>query len=157
MEELTVETGYSVGLFKFGMKEEEVEHINKIYIEKYNRYENTFSFEYDEEGRVIYIHLIVYDLKNRFHCNFKGIDVINTKAQKLITHFDAISPYIRNSDASVGCMYEFPKLGITFWRGDVCTEEDLEADWFKELHPEIQEDTKKFLYFETVKFHKDLM
>lgn len=157
MEKLAVEEGYSVGLFKFGMKEEEAERVNKTYIKKYNCYDYTFHFEYDEEGGVQYIHLIVNDLKNNFHCNFKGIDVINTKAEKLIEHFDAISPYIRNSDSKFGFMYVFPKLGITFWRGNVCTEDDLEADWFKELHPEIQEDTKKYMYFETVKFHKDLI
>jgi len=43
-------------------------------------------------------------------------------------------------------MYQFSKLGLTFWRGDACTENDLESDWFKELHPEIQEDTKRFKY-----------
>lgn len=157
MEELTVENGYSVGLFKFGMQEEEVEHVKRIYIENYNCYNDSFLFEYDEEGRVLFIHLVREALNHQFECNFKGIDIINTKAHKLIEHFDAISPYTREKDASLGFMYEFPKLGITFWRGNVCTEDDLEADWFKELHPEIQEDTKKFLYFETVKFHRDLM
>ena len=154
MEEIIIHEGLSVGLFQLGMKKEEVEKYKKLYIEKYNIYKDAFLFEYDEEGQVVYIQLIIDALKHDFQCKFKGIDIFNTKAAELIELFDAITPYTRDRDASLGFMYQFPKLGLTFWRGDVCTEEDLESDWFKELIPENQEDTKRFLYFETVRFHK---
>lgn len=154
MKEIIIKEGQSVGLFQFGMKLEEVEHYNNLYIEKYNSYADSFTFEYDEEGHVTDIHLIIDALKHNFHCTFKGIDILNTKASELIEFFDRITPYIRDQNASLGYSYKFPKLGLSFWRGNVCTEEDLELDWFKELLPDIQEDTKRFLYFETVTFHQ---
>lgn len=155
MEDLIIKEGYSVGLIKFGMKKEEVEHCIKLYSEKYNNsIGNSFLCEYDEEGKVVYIQLIIENLKEHFHCKFKGIDIFNTKASKLIEIFDSITPYVRDLDASLGYMYHFPKFGLWFWRGNICNEEDLESDWFKELAPDIQEDNKRFLYFETVRFNK---
>ncbi len=156
MEEIIIHDGLSVGLFQFGMKIEEVEEYKKLYIEKYNSYEDSFLFEYDEEGEVEYIQLVINDLKHNFKLEFKGIDIFNTKANKIIEFFDTISPYIRDQSASNGFTYQFPKLGITFWRGNVCTEEELESEEFKELDPEIQDDNKKFLYFETVRFNKGI-
>ncbi|MBE1556068.1 hypothetical protein [Sporosarcina limicola] len=153
MDELIINEGHSVGLFNFGMKIEEVEHYSKLNIEKYNIHEDSFFFEYDEEGKVIDIHLIIEDLKHHFQCKFKGIDILNTKAIELIELFDTITPYLRDPESSLGYSYQFLKLGLSFWRGNVCNEKDLESDWFKELHPEIQEDNKRFLYFETVTFH----
>lgn len=153
MEEIIIKEGYSVGLFNFGMKKEEVEQYNKLYIEKYNIYENAFFFEYDEEGKTRYIHLVIEALKHQFECKYKGIDILNTKANELIEFFDTITPYIRDQEASLGFKYNFPKLGLAFWRGNICNEEDLESDWFKKLLPEIQEDNKRFLYFETVTFY----
>lgn len=41
-------------------------------------------------------------------------------------------------------MYQFPDLGLIFWRGNICNEEDLESEWFKELDPDIQEDNRGF-------------
>lgn len=155
MEDLLINEGYSVGLIKFGMKMDEVEHCIKLYSEKYNdSIGNSFLCEYDEEGKVVSIQLIIENLREHFHCNFKGIDIFNTKACKLVEIFDDITPYIRDQEASLGYMYQFPDLGLIFWRGNVCTEEELESEWFKELDPDIQEDNKRFLYFETVRFNK---
>lgn len=55
-------------------------------------------------------------------------------------------------EAALGYTYTFPQLGLSFWRGNVCTEDDVEANWFNELAPDIQVDNKRFLYFETVTF-----
>ena len=154
MEEIIISEGLSVGLFKFGMKIGEVEEYKKLYIEKYNCYEDSFQFDYNDEGQVVYIQLGIEGLKSNFECKFKGIDIFNTKAAKLVEYFDSITPYTRDPNASFGFDYLFPKLGLSFWRGNICTEEDLESEEFKELIPENQEDTKRFLYFETVGFHK---
>jgi len=153
MEDLIIKEGQSIGLFKLEMTMEEVEQCNKLYIEKYGLYQNSFSFEYDEEGKVISIHLHIGDLKQHFQCNFKGIDLFNLKASEVVKSLDAITPYNRSQDAALGFTYQFPDLGLELWRGRVCTEEDLEADWFKELIPENQEDEKRFLFFETITFH----
>lgn len=154
MEDLIIKEGYSVGLIKFGMKKEEVEHCIKLYSEKHNNsFSSSFLCDYDEDGKVIYIQLVIENLRKYFQCKIKGIDIFNTKARKLIEIFDNITPYNRDLEASLDSTYHFPELGLTFWRGNVCTEEDLESDWFKELAPDIQEDTKRFLYFETVGFN----
>ncbi|WP_239430704.1 hypothetical protein [Sporosarcina sp. ACRSL] len=132
---------------------EEVEQCNKLYMERYGINKESFFFEYDEEGKVTSIHLLIEELKKHFQCNFKGIDLLNLKASELIKAIDTIDPYIRDQEALRGFTYQFPDLGLTLWRGNVCTEEDLEADWFKELIPENQEDEKRFLFFETITFH----
>ena len=104
-------------------------------------------------GKVTDIHLIISWLKEQFQCIFHGFDLFNLRASQLIDAFDAISPYIRDRESSAGYTYQFPGFPMTFWRGNVCTEQDLESDWFKELIPENQEDEKRFLFFETVTFH----
>jgi hypothetical protein len=43
---------------------------------------------------------------------------------------------------------------LSLWRRNVLNDEDLEADWFKELKPSIQEDEMRNLYFETVTIFK---
>lgn len=48
----------------------------------------------------------------------------------------------------------FPELGLSFWRGNVYTKVDVEADWFKALISAIQEDNKRYLYFETITLKK---
>lgn len=154
MVEIIIKEDESVGFVKFGMSMAEAENCINIYKNNCNSMIAPVICEYDDDGKVNSIHLLIEAIKEDFHCTFKGIDVLNTKASKLIEHFDHLSPYIRNLDTSIGYTYEFPTLGLSFWRGNVCTEEDLEADWFKELIPEIQEDNKKFLYFETVTFKR---
>lgn len=53
MEDLIIKEGQSIGLFKLGMTMEEVEQCNKLYIEKYGLYQNSFFFEYDEEEKLL--------------------------------------------------------------------------------------------------------
>lgn len=153
MDDLLIKQWDSVGLFKFGMNMKEVEQCNHIYIEKHGLYKDSFFFEYDEEGKLTSIHLILNEVKRHFQCFFRGIDLLNLKATDLVNALNTISPFMRDRDASMGFTYQFPCLGITFWRGNVCNEDDLETDWFKELIPENQEDEKRFLYFETITFY----
>lgn len=153
-ETLKIEEGRQVGLLQFQMDKEAVDLCLDIYRQHYNEAVATsFLCEYDANATVYAIHLIIDVLKQYFHCMFKGMDIFQAKAKEIITYLDQLSPYVRNEEAALGYTYDFPELGITFWRGNVCNEEDLEADWFKQLHPNIQEDTKRYLYFETVTFY----
>ena len=154
MENLMIREDNSVGLIKFGMDLEEAENCIEIYKNKCNSTIAPLICEYDDDGKVISIHLIIDVLKEYFHCTFKGVDIFNTKASKLIEHFDYISHFDRNQEASLGYTYKFTDLGLSFWRGNVCTEDDIESEWFKNLSPSIQEDNKKFLFFETVTLNK---
>lgn len=52
MDDLIIKERDSVGLFKFGMTEEEVERCKEIYINKLGIYKDSFVFEYDEDGKV---------------------------------------------------------------------------------------------------------
>lgn len=152
-ETLVIGYGNQIGLLKLQMSKEEVNQCLDIYRKQYNdEVADSFLCEYDANGNVYAIQLVIESLKKYFQCKFKGIDIFNTKAKDIVLHFDMLDPYVRDRDSELGFMYVLPTLGITFWRGNVCNEEDLEADWFKELVPENQEDTKRFLYFETVRF-----
>ena len=77
-------------------------------------------------------------------------------ASELTEIFENLTPYIKDLDTALGFCYDYPELGLKFWRGQLCTQEDLEADWFKELELEIQEDYKRFLYFEKVTFYEPI-
>ena len=152
-EKLIIGHGNQIGLLKLQMSKEEINQCLDIYRKQYNdEVAASFLCEYDESGNVYAIQLVIESLKKYFKCEFKGIDIFQAKAKDIILHFDLLNPYVRDSDSELGFMYVFPTLGISFWRGNVCNEEDLEADWFKELIPENQADTKRFLYFETVRF-----
>ncbi|WP_025026346.1 hypothetical protein [Caldalkalibacillus mannanilyticus] len=153
MEELLIKEGSSVGLIHLGMAKEEVEPIVTLYCDKYcNLHDSSFMLAYDNAGRITHIQLVIEDLREHFNCTLRGIDLFNTKADQLVEMLDKISPYIRNEDAEIGYTYKFPELGMELWRGRICTEEDLKADWFKEMSLDNQEDEKRFLYFETVSF-----
>ncbi|WP_253721269.1 hypothetical protein [Brevibacillus brevis] len=155
LDNLVINEGCSVGAIKLGMREEEVQQYIQSYKEKCLNprisFHRNFRCEYDSEGRLIYIE-VVNDLKRHFNCLFRDIDVFNTRASQLVKMIDILSPYDRNS-AHGGFVYKFPELGLSFWRGNVLSEEDMEKDWFKEMDPEIQEDEMKNLYFETVSIY----
>lgn len=152
MDKLLIKEHNSVGLIKFGMPMDEAVTCMELYQNMYQSITAPIFCEYDAEGNVCSIHLIIDLLKEHVHCTFKGMDLLNTKATKLVEHFDHLSPYNRNEEATLGYTYTFPRLGLSFWRGNVCTENEVEADWFKKLSPDIQADNKRFLYFETVTF-----
>jgi hypothetical protein len=154
MKNLIIEEGHSIDVIKLGMTKEDVERY--VQLSKNDSIEGHFyedvQCEYDADGKVSHIH-ISNSLKDYYYCLFRGIDVFNTKAGKLVEILDKISPFDRNDDASLGYSYTFPQLGLSLWRGNVLNDEDLEADWFKELKPSIQEDEMKNLYFETVSIY----
>ncbi|MGG4397349.1 hypothetical protein ABEX25_23875 [Paenibacillus thiaminolyticus] len=79
-----------------------------------------------------------------------GIDVFNTKAEKLIEIIDKMTPYLRTSEPDLGSIFDFTEVGLSFYRSNVFTEKEMEEDWFKVKSPEEQEDDLKYLYIETV-------
>ncbi|OWA36588.1 hypothetical protein B9G55_00435 [Saccharibacillus sp. O16] len=84
-----------------------------------------------------------------FDCIYAGMDLFRTPAEELIARLDALSPYRRDEDAELGFRYLFPELGMLLWRSRIMREEDREADWYKEMPPENQEDELRFRFFET--------
>lgn len=160
MDQLTIEPKKGIGNIKLGMTEAEVEECLQYYTDRYEiTYEKnpecyhapgtirrSFSFEYDADGKVTFIQ-IVSSLQDVLACVFQNMDVFRTKAEELIPEIDNLSRYDRDH-SELGYTYEFPELGLSFWRSNILTEADLQAEWFQELRPEIQEDEKKFLYFE---------
>ncbi|MCM3080221.1 hypothetical protein [Brevibacillus invocatus] len=152
---LNIEAGRGIGDVKLGMTKEEVIQSILKYEAEYHRpehmknyFKNSFKVKYDSEGKVKLIE-IPSELKEDFQCMFMNIDVFNTKAEKLVALLDEISKYDRD-DTELDTCFTFPELGLILWRPDVLKEEDLEKEWFKELKPSIQEDTKKNLYFSSV-------
>ncbi|EJL31964.1 hypothetical protein [Brevibacillus sp. BC25] len=155
MDKIIIEPGVGIGNIKFGMSKEEVALCIQEYESKHNKeyfvtsyFESAFMVKYDSNEKVAFIQ-IPSSLKNVFHCVFSDIDVFRTKVTDLVEKLDTISNYDRN-DRELGGTYDFPELGLLFWRPNVLTEEDLEKEWFKELDPEIQEDEMRNLYFESV-------
>lgn len=157
MDKLVIEPMVGIGTIKLGMNKAEVENCILKYEEKYNvgYLKHLFRVDYDSHQRVFEIE-IIGDLKEFFDCEYKGIDLFNTKASELVKVMDKISPYNRdNEDTKNGFVYEFPQLGLSLWRGGVLREEDLNSDWFKkEFSPENQKEELKYLYFETVCIRK---
>jgi len=159
MDPLIIEPGKGIGTIELGMSRQEVEACIQEYTAKYrkpsyskNYFEHVFMVKYDEEERVHFIE-IPSSLKDIFTCSFRGMDVFNTKAEELVAKVDEISPYDRD-DWELGYMYMFPALGLSFWRPNIFKEEFLQEEWFLEMHPDIQEDEKKHLYFESVSIKK---
>jgi hypothetical protein len=153
METLIIEAGHSVGDIKLGMSKEEVQQCLRSYEAKCNKPPGSFSkyfrAEYDSAGKLEFIEIASVSSRY-FNCLFHGIDVFKTRASTLVAKIDEISPYVRDADASRGFAYTFPKLGLSLWRGHVLNDDDLEEEWFKQLDPNIQEDERRNLYFESV-------
>ncbi|MBG9943820.1 hypothetical protein ABE237_06565 [Brevibacillus formosus] len=155
MDKLTIEPGIGIGTIKFGMDKEEVEECIQEYKRKYNKdnlttnfFKNSIRVKYDSYEKVNFIE-ISSNLQDVFECVVINIDVFKTKVVDLVEKIDKISKYDRD-DRELGWTYDFPELGLLFWRPNVLTEEDLEKDWFKELDPEIKEDEMRNLFFESV-------
>jgi len=162
MDRLIIEPGTGIGQIRLGMTKTEVEEWLRSYTDRYEitreqnpqRYHlegtirSCFQCEFDEEGKVSVIQ-ISSGLKDVLHCEFMGIDVFRMKAEELVAQIDQLSPYDREH-GELGYTYEFPALGLTFWRPVILNEADLAAEWFQEMDPAIQEDEMKNLYFECV-------
>jgi len=162
MDRLMIEPRKGIGHIQLGMTQAEVEERLQNYTDQYEiPYEKNpkcyhvegairscFKIEYDAAGKVTFIQ-IASELKNVLQCVFLDFDVFRTKAEDLVAKIDKLSPYDRDH-WELGFTYDFPSLGLSFWRPVILNENDLEAEWFKEMDPEIQKDEMKNLYFECV-------
>ncbi|HZG79993.1 MAG TPA: hypothetical protein VEZ13_04380 [Brevibacillus sp.] len=162
MDNLIIEPMKGIGKILLGMTKTEVDECLQYYTDKYEiTYEKNplcyhmrgaiqscFQFEYDSGGKVKFIQ-ISSSIKDVLNCVFQNLDVFNTKVEELVVTIDKISNYDRNH-RELGWTYNYPELGLSFWRPNILKESDMQEDWFKELKPSIQEDEKRNLYFECV-------
>jgi|GEM_PF-805367 len=162
MNRLMIEPGQGIGHIQLGMTKAEVEEWLQYYTEQYEiayvknpKYyqvegaiRSCFTIEYDVAGKVTFIQ-IASELKEVLQCVFMDFDVFRTKAEDLVAQIDKLTPYARDH-WELGFTYDFPALGLSFWRPSILNDADLEAEWFKEMDPEIQNDEMKNLYFECV-------
>jgi hypothetical protein len=162
MDRLTIEPKKGIGIIQLGMTKTEVDECLQVYTDTYEitykqnprnfhmkgAIRSCFQLEYDSHGKVTFIQ-VSSGLKDVLSCVCMDMDVFHTKAEELIAELDKISKYDRDHK-ELGWTYDFPEWGLSFWRLNICKEEDLQEEWCKRLRPEIQEDEKKYLYFECV-------
>ncbi|KGE20788.1 hypothetical protein [Paenibacillus wynnii] len=139
---MKVEPGKSIGNLSIGMSKLNVEKLTKKSSPIY------FRVDYDSNDQVQYIQL-ASGIKDLYICEYRNIDLFNTKVKDLVTILDKISPYDRN-DSELGYSYVFSEIGLSLWRPRNITEEDFEEEWFKEMSLENQEDERKYLFFESL-------
>ncbi|MGG1660558.1 hypothetical protein [Brevibacillus sp. NRS-1366] len=155
MDDLMIEPGIGIGPIKLGMNKLQVEEYVQEYAQKYeianknpNDFWSVFKIEFDQDEKVHFIEISSF-VNDDFRCFYRGIDIFNTKAERLVEQIDTISEYDR-SKWDLGFSYSFPKLGLFLWRPTVLKETDLQQEWFQEMDPDIQEDEMRNLYFRTV-------
>ncbi|OWR29394.1 hypothetical protein CDO73_14440 [Saccharibacillus sp. O23] len=141
IEEQKVLPGQSIGKSKLGMSREELAAAEP---------DSPFYYQYEFAGdKAVFIELSE-SAQVEFRCLYEDMDLFGTPADELVPRLDAISPYVRDEDAELGFRYLFPQLGMLLWRSRVFREEDREAEWYREMPPENQEDERRFRFFETV-------
>lgn len=158
MEDLIIEPGIGIGTIKLGMTKPDVEACLAEYSNNYkndllmdNFFVNRFNIEYNQKNEVEFIE-VDSSLKELFNCKCNGVDVFRSKADDVISAFSLKSAFDPNTESET--LFRFPSLGISFWRSRALKEKQMEEAWFKEMDPEIQEDEKRFLYFEAVSVSK---
>ncbi|TDL48443.1 hypothetical protein E2R60_26450 [Paenibacillus dendritiformis] len=154
MDKIIIEPGHAVGMIKLEMTKDEVNQCIQMYMQRYEdeqeRCFERFIFpEYDENQKLIAVQ-VLRDLMEFANFICYGIDVFNTKAEKLIEIIDKMTPYLRTSEPDLGSIFDFTEGGLSFYRSSVFTEKEMEEEWFTVKSPEEQEDDLKYLYFETV-------
>ncbi|WP_054940520.1 sedoheptulokinase [Paenibacillus ihuae] len=139
-DKIKVTPGASIGPLRLGMSRSEIEAEGADFPVFYKA-------EYDPEGLANFIEIA--NPEEEAFCMFGETDLFRTPASELIEILDRISPYARDH-AETGCTYAFPLLGFTLWRSIALTEADLLTDEYLSLPPDIYEDEKRRLYFESV-------
>ncbi|WP_374017453.1 hypothetical protein ABU162_25395 [Paenibacillus thiaminolyticus] len=154
MDKIIIEPGHGVGVLKLGLTKNNVNECIQTFIQQYNDHENR-HFEnyvipgYNENEKMIAVQ-VVRDLMKYANFECHGIDVFNTKAEKLVKYMDKISPYLRNWESAAGGHYVFPDIGLALYRSNAITEEDLKEEWFLAQSLENQEYDMKYLFFESI-------
>ncbi|WGU93334.1 hypothetical protein QJQ58_22780 [Paenibacillus dendritiformis] len=135
MDNIIIEPGRSIGTIKLGMTKGQVNECIQQYIQQYNdeadrHFESYILPEYDKNERLRAIQVVCV-LKEFATFVCYGIDVFNTRADKLIETIDKITPYLRTSEPDLGFTYDFTEVGLSFYRSNVFTEKEMEEEWFK--------------------------
>ncbi len=140
IQEQKVRPGQSIGKLRLGMSREELADAEP---------DSPFYYQYEfAANKAVFIELSE-SAQIEFRCLYEGMNLFGTPADELIPRLDAISPYLRDEDAEFGFRYLFPRLGMLLWRSRVFREEDREAQWYREMPAENQEDEQRFRFFET--------
>ncbi|WP_310833181.1 sedoheptulokinase [Paenibacillus pedocola] len=137
---IKVTAGASIGPLRLGMSRSEIETAGADLPVFY-------KVGYDTAGLANFIEIA--NPEEEAFCTFGETDLFRTPASELIEILDQISPYQRDH-AETGCTYIFPHIGFTLWRSMALTEADLLTDEYRSLPPDIYEDEKRRLYFESV-------
>ncbi|WP_150273948.1 sedoheptulokinase [Paenibacillus tepidiphilus] len=143
---VSIQPGASIGPLVIGATRAELEAAAEDY-------PGFYKVEYDGDGRAVFIEIA--DPGEGCTCRLAGCeaDLFHTKAEELIPVLDELSPYDRN-DVEGGCTYRFPNLGLTFWRSNALSEADLQTEEYLALPPDILEDERRYLCFESVSVWK---
>lgn len=155
MRELIIIENKSVGLLEFGMNEEEVKKCLAIY-EDFGIEDAYISIrcDFDYQGKLVFVELLRSFLVEHFQCIFKGINLFDLKASDLVTQLNEIYPKKTEIFSVNDCTYSYEDWGLHFWREDAITEEYLETEEFLNMTPSNQEETRNFLYFESISLEK---
>lgn len=109
-----------------------------------------FSMVRYQNGKAIEIS-VNWGLRDDVKVSLYGLDVFNTPAEDVIRFMKQIGPCIHDEpDEQLSTEYEFPALGIRFWRERACHEKLLQDRAYVEAMQLVLEEEKRYLYFDIV-------
>ena len=92
-----------------------------------------------------------WGLRDDVKVSLYGLDVFNTPAEDVIRFMKQIGPCIHDEpDEQLSTEYEFPALGIRFWRERAFHEKLLQDRAYVEAMQLVLEEEKRYLYFDIV-------
>ena len=103
-----------------------------------------------QNGKAIEIS-VNWGLRDDVKVSLYGLDVFNTPAEDVIRFMKQIGPCIHDEpDEQLSTEYEFPALGIRFWRERAFHEKLLLDRAYVEAMQLVLEEEKRYLYFDIV-------
>ncbi|WP_028545256.1 hypothetical protein [Paenibacillus taiwanensis] len=158
MDDILIKPADSIGTIRLGMTQAEVLECIQEYKSKYpmgegNEYyfDQAFKLEYGPDEKVSGI-TIDRELRHNLNCMCFGINIFTIRAEEVGLIIDQVAKYDREK-AKHGFLYEYPELGLSFWRSNVFTEADMQKEWFLAKRPEEQADDLLYMYFESVRVY----
>ena len=109
-----------------------------------------FSMVRYQNGKAIEIS-VDRELRDDVKVSLYGLDVFNTPAEDVIRFMKQFGPCIHDEpDEQLSTEYEFPALGIRFWRERAFHEKLLQDRAYMEAMQLVLEEEKRYLYFDIV-------
>lgn len=91
------------------------------------------------------------ELRDEVKVSLYDLDVFHTPAEDVIRFMKQFSPCIHHEpDEQLSTEYEFPALGIRFWRERAFHEKLLQDRAYVEAMQLVLEEEKRYLYFDIV-------